>query len=92
MLGGWEIDPNSVIIGERIAMGGFAEVFIGKYEVILLRFCMHGMQQLLNAIGAAQGPHALSVLSFNVRYHPRLASGSNYLSIVAEASGINMAI
>lgn len=32
-LGGWEIDANNVIIGERIAMGGFAEVFIGKFEV-----------------------------------------------------------
>ena len=29
----WEVDPNQVIMGDRIAIGGFAEVFIGKYEV-----------------------------------------------------------
>lgn len=29
----WEVDPKHVILGERLAVGGFAEVFVGKYEV-----------------------------------------------------------
>ena len=29
----WEVDPKRVILGERLAVGGFAEVFVGKYEV-----------------------------------------------------------
>ncbi|KAK9839216.1 hypothetical protein WJX81_001874 [Elliptochloris bilobata] len=28
----WEVDPKRVILGERLAVGGFAEVFVGKYE------------------------------------------------------------
>ena len=31
--GGFEIDPRDVLVGERIAIGGFAEVFIGRYQV-----------------------------------------------------------
>jgi hypothetical protein len=29
----WELDPRKVLVGRRLAVGGFAEVFIGKYEV-----------------------------------------------------------
>jgi hypothetical protein len=29
----WELDPSKVLIGRRLAVGGFAEVFLGKYEV-----------------------------------------------------------
>lgn len=29
----WKIDPSKIAIGRRIAVGGFAEVFVGKYEV-----------------------------------------------------------
>lgn len=29
----WELDPRRVLVGRRLAVGGFAEVFIGKYEV-----------------------------------------------------------
>jgi hypothetical protein len=35
----WELDPRKVLIGRRLAVGGFAEVFIGKYEV-RLRWCV----------------------------------------------------
>eukprot|EP00878_Enallax_costatus_P024545 GHUV01026198.1.p1 GENE.GHUV01026198.1~~GHUV01026198.1.p1 ORF type:complete len:298 (+),score=105.77 GHUV01026198.1:104-895(+) len=28
----WELDPRKVLVGRRLAVGGFAEVFIGKYE------------------------------------------------------------
>ncbi|CAD7696214.1 unnamed protein product [Ostreobium quekettii] len=28
----WEIDPKKIEFGPRIAVGGFAEVFVGKYE------------------------------------------------------------
>jgi hypothetical protein len=33
--GAWlfEINPEHVLIGERLAMGGFAEVFVGRYQV-----------------------------------------------------------
>jgi hypothetical protein len=27
------VDPREVVIGERIAVGGFAEVFVGRYQV-----------------------------------------------------------
>lgn len=29
----WEIDPERLTVGRRVAVGGFAEVFVGKYEV-----------------------------------------------------------
>jgi hypothetical protein len=29
----WEVDPRDVVIGDRLAVGGFAEVFIGKLYV-----------------------------------------------------------
>jgi len=29
----WELDPRKVLVGRRLAVGGFAEVFLGKYEV-----------------------------------------------------------
>jgi hypothetical protein len=29
----WEMDPHKVLLGHRLAVGGFAEVFVGKYEV-----------------------------------------------------------
>jgi len=29
----WELDPRQVLVGRRLAVGGFAEVFLGKYEV-----------------------------------------------------------
>ncbi len=29
----WEIDPRDVVVGERLAVGGFSEVFLGKYQV-----------------------------------------------------------
>lgn len=28
----WELDPDNILIGDRIAVGGSAEVFVGKYE------------------------------------------------------------
>ncbi|WIA13712.1 hypothetical protein OEZ85_007265 [Tetradesmus obliquus] len=28
----WELDPRQVLVGRRLAVGGFAEVFLGKYE------------------------------------------------------------
>ncbi|KAF6257891.1 kinase-like domain-containing protein, partial [Scenedesmus sp. NREL 46B-D3] len=28
----WELDPRKVLVGRRLAVGGFAEVFLGKYE------------------------------------------------------------
>ncbi|GMH35293.1 hypothetical protein BSKO_03161 [Bryopsis sp. KO-2023] len=28
----WELDPRQITVGHRIAVGGFAEVFVGKYE------------------------------------------------------------
>ncbi|EFN51230.1 hypothetical protein CHLNCDRAFT_10735, partial [Chlorella variabilis] len=31
-----EIDPRDVLVGERIAIGGFAEVFIGRYQGTLV--------------------------------------------------------
>jgi hypothetical protein len=31
----WELDPRKVLVGRRLAVGGFAEVFLGKYEVSL---------------------------------------------------------
>ena len=34
----WEVDPKHVILGERLAVGGFAEVFVGQYEVRRRRF------------------------------------------------------
>ncbi len=39
----WEVEPEKVMLGERLAVGGFAEVFVGKYEVI--------SQTLLQGIG-----------------------------------------
>lgn len=32
----WEIDPVDVKLGRRIAVGGFAEVFIGNYQVSVI--------------------------------------------------------
>ena len=29
----WEVDADDVILGQRVALGGYAEVYIGKYEV-----------------------------------------------------------
>lgn len=29
----YEIDPRDVLVGERLAVGGFAEVFVGRYQV-----------------------------------------------------------
>lgn len=29
----WQLDPEQIKIGKRIAVGGFAEVFLGKYQV-----------------------------------------------------------
>lgn len=29
----WEIDPQRLSVGRRLAVGGFAEVFVGKYAV-----------------------------------------------------------
>ena len=29
----YEIDPRDVLVGERLAVGGFAEVFVGQYQV-----------------------------------------------------------
>lgn len=29
----WEIDPSEIKLGRRIAVGGFAEVFVGEYQV-----------------------------------------------------------
>jgi hypothetical protein len=29
----WAVDPARVTLGDRLAVGGFAEVFVGKYEV-----------------------------------------------------------
>lgn len=34
--GEWELDPRKVLVGRRLAVGGFAEVFLGKYEVSLM--------------------------------------------------------
>ena len=33
----WEIHPNEIKLGRRIAVGGFAEVFIAEYQVGFLR-------------------------------------------------------
>jgi glycerate kinase len=33
----WELDPRKVLVGRRLAVGGFAEVFLGKYEVSVRR-------------------------------------------------------
>lgn len=30
--GEWELDPVAILLGRRIAVGGFAEVFVGKYQ------------------------------------------------------------
>lgn len=32
----WELDPSKIIIGRRLAVGGFGEVFVAKYEGTLV--------------------------------------------------------
>lgn len=45
----WKIDPAKITIGRRVAVGGFAEVFVGKYEVNGL-FYWHEQPSLLVSI------------------------------------------
>jgi hypothetical protein len=41
----WELDPRKVYVGRRLAVGGFAEVFIGSYEVLPARTAQHSTAQ-----------------------------------------------
>lgn len=52
----WELDPRQVLVGRRLAVGGFAEVFLGKYEVSeRLAGCCTGLcTQALQDFGAVR--------------------------------------
>ena len=46
----WEVDADDVVLGQRIALGGYAEVFIGKYEVRAAAVSMVGWGRALHAL------------------------------------------
>lgn len=57
----WALDSTKIILGRRLAVGGFAEVFVGKYEVrrcvgVLVNLlcacypCLYSKQQQVNVV------------------------------------------
>ena len=49
----WELDPRKVLVGRRLAVGGFAEVFLGKYEVRVLEQDLLALQLCCAAVQAS---------------------------------------
>jgi hypothetical protein len=82
--GPWEVDPGDVLVGERIAMGGFAEVFLGKYQGTLV-----AVKLLLHVDGGAASRFCREVQLLASLRHPNLIlfmgyAMKPYLAILSE--------
>lgn len=76
----WEIDPAEVVVGERLAVGGFAEVFLGKYQgtlvavKLLLNVDAAGRRRFLSEVqllASLRHPNILLFMGYSL--HPYLA-------------------
>lgn len=80
----WEIDPTQVHVGPRIAVGGFGEVFIGKYQGTLV-----AVKVLLHVEGSSNDQFRHEILTLISLRHPNLVLFMGYttrphLAIVSE--------
>lgn len=71
----WEIDPSELDVGERVAVGGFAEVFIGTWagsqvaiKALLVRLCNASGQRRPEG-GRIRAPAPPRVRSGAPRFH-----------------------
>jgi hypothetical protein len=63
----WELDAADVRVGERLAVGGFAEVFLGKYQGTLV-----AVKVLLNVDAAGRRRFLREVATMASLRHPNL--------------------
>lgn len=82
----WEIDPSAVHIGHRVAVGGFAEVFMGKLQgtlvavKLLLNVDESAKERFLEEVSLmASLRHPNLLLFMGYVTHPRLAIVSEYM-------------
>lgn len=80
----WEIDPTQVHVGPRIAVGGFGEVFVGKYQGTLV-----AVKVLLHVDGSSKDQFRHEIVTLISLRHPNLVLFMGYttrphLAIVSE--------
>jgi serine/threonine protein kinase len=82
----WEIDPSAVHIGHRVAVGGFAEVFLGKFQgtlvavKLLLNVDESAKDRFLKEVSLmASLRHPNLLLFMGYVTHPRLAIVTEYM-------------
>lgn len=82
----WELDPDKILIGERIAVGGCAEVFVGKLEgtVVAIKLLLNvdagvleRFFQEVSILAALRHPNLLLFMGY--ARSPALAMVSEYM-------------
>ncbi|KAL6748992.1 kinase-like domain-containing protein, partial [Haematococcus lacustris] len=79
----WELDPSRLELGQRIAVGGFAEVFVGRYEgtvVAVKRLLAHDADTVrqfvseIRLLARLRHPHLILFIGYTRRPEPCIVS------------------
>ncbi|KAL4422764.1 hypothetical protein ABPG75_008961 [Micractinium tetrahymenae] len=83
----YEINPHDILVGERLAVGGFAEVFVGRYQgtavaiKLLLSVDEHGQESFRAEVHLLERlRHPNIVLFMGICTRPYLAIVSEYMA------------
>lgn len=76
----WYIDPKEVMLGQRIAVGGFAEVFVGKYKgtlvavKVLMSDCTDVFVKEVATLASLRHPNLILFMGYSTAPRPSIVS------------------